>query len=304
MEYCAKADFMEIACGSRHGKSVVCLGLLALVVLAFDCPSDANAAPIPVAWWRMNEATSGPISVGQIQDFGSGGNSTNLVFGDPNWMTAGVLTDPPFADGRGIFTDDLTDAIDFGQGAGGELRITGDLTLWGRVKLGFSGGASIAEKSSSGTGSYRLLVTEGSSPSGPSGGVSFSVSELGGTFDHNLIASAGSFPTTDWFDIAAVFCTSSGGGSNDGVISLYRNGDLVVSESHDLTGIFDSTKAFDLGNSLPLSIEQFRVYDQALTSDEVRSLTIPEPSALLLCLMGSLAVLGSRGRLRLARPGH
>lgn len=252
------------------------------------CFSAASANAELIALWQLDEASSGPLSIGQIQDSAPGSNSSSNITGtagenDPIWVTAGVPDSQTRAnaDGRAIRLDGLGDSISFGQGAANELRITGAFTMWGRVRVLGLGGASIYSKSSPSPNRSNSFVWN-SSLNG-SGSLNLSAD---GTTTNNfaLAAPAGSYPLNTWLDFAAVFSPPTSIGANDGLAQLYRDGNLVASGNHDIVSLFDTSAPFLLGPSLPIEIEQFRVYNEALSQSAIIQLyAVPEPSAFAIC---------------------
>lgn len=269
--------------------------------------SNRGMAADPVAWWRMDEANSGGVAIGQLVDWGTGPQTTNLTGyafeNNPTWITSGVPTDRPFADGRAIQFDALGDFMSFGHGIGNELRTTGELTLWGRIRLGYLQGASIARKASFGQVSYGISTSH--QPELPDIPVRFSFSDNGSTV-RQLIAPPGSYPKNDWVDIGAVFSPASAPEVSDGFARLYSDGEFVAGMRHNLTHLFDTSQPFQLATSARVDIEQFRVYNVALTTSEVRTLTVPEASTMTLIASSLLVFLGlglRRSRRRLSSNG-
>jgi len=253
--------------------------------------SRVSGAPVPVAWWRMDEAESGLLTAAQLQDSGSGGNSSNTSGNDgavPEWVTSGVPTNRPFADGRALRLGAGSTSILFGQGAGDELQITDEITILGRVLLQ-GGGSSLVAKEDLFTNGHRVLVTE-ETP----GNFAFTweVSDDGTQFDLSLQSPA-VFSTTEWTEFATVFRPSIGGGANNGFAAIYKDGFELTSTSHDLEFIFNNFAVpFRIGGSVPFQIEQLQVFDTALSEQDILAFSagdidlVPEPSTLPLIFLG------------------
>ena len=102
-----------------------------------------------------------------------------------------------------------------------------------------------------------------------------------------------------WYHYAVTF------NSTDGSTIMYRDGVQVATDTLENFDGFDSSGlAAVLGyDDDPLTasdngfnglLDDVRIYDEALSQSEIQALTIPEPSALALLLLGGVAALGRR----------
>lgn len=185
--------------------------------------------------------------------------------------------------------------VDFGQGFDDDFRITGSLTLFARVYVQSSGTnvGLISKQGATGQRSYGLNLTN--------------INSSGGTISSRVYSGAGvltetnytssSVTTGKWMDVAFVYEAGSR-------IELYLDGVSVLLVQDDVpASVFDSdqtpliigAQAFPTAGGYAAymtgDFERAAIWDQALTSNQVLSLSvIPEPQ-MIAGLTGGVALI-------------
>lgn len=257
-----------------------------------------------VAYWNMNEAS------GNIAD-SSGNGLTGTAAGQAGNLTYAQST--VTAGTYGALTIDASTAASFGS----SINFTRDLTTTansGRFDLGSPAVIEGLAEAGPTSGTFTIMAWTNQVglasnskmrvfSTGPTGGYGFGMANVDRvaftTFGNTDFISTGTTaPNSTWHHIALTW--------NAGVVSMYINGNLTNTITNS-TGFTDDTFANFViganggtagGEAFNGRIDELKIFNTAMTVDEIRAAAItavPEPS---IALLGGLGLLGLLRRRR------
>ena len=264
------------------------------------------------AWWRLDAATGGAASAGQILDYSGNRHHATAVSGSPSWIPA-----PPAGPSGGMtYTGALElDPIPYGQSGSNtegfrvdNWALAGDTTLFARMRWdGNVSGTTSAHPwannsfwmngytwaSGGGTGWRTWLQSDTGYP----------VLAFGGAAS----ASASGWVTNvgEWYDFAIVLDYDDTTGQT--TVTFFRQGLDGVLQQATSTATWDLTNV-DLSRGTHFgyegadkkfdgAFESIALWNRALTAEEVHDIFVyPEPGTMTLLALGALGLLVRRRR--------
>jgi len=259
-------------------KKLVFLAVL-LVFVGSACAADTTTGL--VGWWKMNEGSGS-----QLLDSSGNGNNGNIGSKD-TWIAGGGLNFDGGAwgeSGIGFNNAELIPDLNLGSQVTVSYKAQWDsLTGAGYTYQGLDSAGTRVLSSECPTGTHMLNHF---------GGTNEWAWEAFNDQDSRFIYSKNGVNKTwgDWITITQTVNFETGD------YMVYVDGILYTSATGK-TGTFTGLKSFTIGRNdfggTSANMADFRIYNRALTADDVAAL-VPEPATLALLGLGSLALIRSK----------
>ena len=282
--------------------------------LTISYDPNARLYDTTAAWWRLDAATGGAASAGQILDYSGNSHHASAVSGSPSWSPA-----PPAGPSGGItYTGALElDPIPYGQtGSNTEgfrvdnWALAGDTTLFARMRWD----GNVSGTSSAHPWSENMFWMNGYTwASGGGAGwrvglrtdQGYPVIRFGGAAG----VDASSWTTTpgEWYDFAIVLDYDDITGQT--TVTYYREGADRVFQQYSAAVTWDLSNV-DLWRGTHFgyeggdkkfdgAFESIALWNRALTAEEVHDIFVyPEPGTMTLLALGGLGLIARRRRTR------